>query len=248
MRDSANAAFFTAESLENISEALVREGIQNSLDAACRGESGEREIRVRIAFVPVPNSDATERTEALFSDVNEHFARGLGLPAEQPLINGQTGFLVFEDFGTKGLTGDVAEWRLERAECNPFFSFFRAEGRSAKTGESLGRWGIGKQVFSTASTLHAMFGLTVREDEPRRVLMGSAVVQTHTIRGEDFQPDAWFGLRESLDQLVLPVEDPALIGSFISAFGLIRTTEPGLSIVVPFRRCTCRFTFSTKRH
>ena len=36
MRDSANDAFFTAESLENLSEALVREGIQNSLDAARR--------------------------------------------------------------------------------------------------------------------------------------------------------------------------------------------------------------------
>ena len=34
MRDSANDAFFTAESLENLSEALIREGIQNSLDAA----------------------------------------------------------------------------------------------------------------------------------------------------------------------------------------------------------------------
>ena len=38
MRDSANDAFFTAESLENLSEALVREGIQNSLDAAQRAE------------------------------------------------------------------------------------------------------------------------------------------------------------------------------------------------------------------
>jgi len=233
MRDSANAAFFTAESLENISEALVREGIQNSLDAARRGESGEREVRVRIAFVPVPTPDAIEKTKALFGEVSEHFARGLGLPAEQSLFNGQTGFLVFEDFGTKGLTGDVTEWRLEKAECNPFFSFFRAEGRSAKTGESLGRWGIGKQVFSTASTLHAMFGLTVREDEPTRVLMGSAVVQTHSINGEDFQPDAWFGLRESLDQPVMPVEDPALIESFAKAFGLTRAREPGLSIVVP---------------
>ena len=41
MRDSANDAFFTAESLENLSEALVREAIQNSLDAAQR-DAGRR--------------------------------------------------------------------------------------------------------------------------------------------------------------------------------------------------------------
>ena len=29
MRDSANDAFFTAESLENLSEALIREAVQN---------------------------------------------------------------------------------------------------------------------------------------------------------------------------------------------------------------------------
>jgi hypothetical protein len=36
MRDSGNDAFFTAESLENLSEAVVHEAIQNSLEAAER--------------------------------------------------------------------------------------------------------------------------------------------------------------------------------------------------------------------
>ena len=88
---------------------------------------------------------------------------------------------------------------------NAFFSFFRAEGRSGKSGESLGRWGIGKQVFPTASRLHAMFGVTVRADSPNRVLMGSAVVRNHSVSGKDFQPDAWFGCREKDDDPVQPV-------------------------------------------
>jgi hypothetical protein len=50
MRDSANDAFFTAESLENLSEALIREGIQNSLDAALRAEGHIRQVRVSIRF------------------------------------------------------------------------------------------------------------------------------------------------------------------------------------------------------
>src|SRR5437870_1019365 len=188
MRDSANDAFFTAESLENLSEALVREGIQNSLDAALRDSDGVRQVRVRIRFVSSASAREREYLAGLFGSAHKNFERGLARPQLDTLFKEDCGYLVFEDFGTKGLTGDVDEWRLERAEQNAFFSFFRAEGRSAKTGENLGRWGIGKQVFPTASRLHAIFGLTVRQESPIRVLMGSAVVRTHSIGDTDYQP------------------------------------------------------------
>jgi hypothetical protein len=233
MRDSANDAFFTAESLENLSEALVREGIQNSLDAAQRDESGVRQVQVRIVFQPKASAAARSYLGEQFAPVRENFARGIGIPSIEPLFAADLGYLVFEDFGTRGLTGDVNEHRLDQAEKNAFFSFFRAEGRSAKTGENLGRWGIGKQVFPTASRLHAIFGLTVRADSPNRVLMGSAVVRNHSVAGKDFQPDAWFGCREQDDNPVQPVTSTEFIDSFSNVFGLKRTNEPGFSIVVP---------------
>ncbi|HWX22983.1 MAG TPA: hypothetical protein VN578_24035 [Candidatus Binatia bacterium] len=233
MRDSANDAFFTAESLENLSEALVREGIQNSLDAAQRDHAGVRQVGVRIAFQPKAPPTVRNLLSRHFDPVRENFTRGLDIPTLDPLFGADTGYLVFEDFGTRGLTGDVSEYRLEYAEKNAFFSFFRAEGRSAKTGESLGRWGIGKQVFPAASRLHAMFGLTVRADSPARVLMGSSVVRTHSVDGKDFQPDAWFGCRERDDDPVQPVTTAQFIDSFADAFGLRRGSEAGLSVIVP---------------
>lgn len=232
MRDSANDAFFTAESLENLSEALIREAIQNSLDAAKRDGIGSRQVRVRIAFQPKAAQAAREFLVSQFAPVRENFARGIGIASVDPLLS-DGGYVVIEDFGTRGLTGDVNEYRLEYADKNAFFSFFRAEGRSAKTGESLGRWGIGKQVFPTASRLHAMFGVTVRADAPNRVLMGSAVVRNHSVGGKDFQPDAWFGRRERYDDPVQPVTTAEFIDSFASAFGLHRANQPGLSVVVP---------------
>jgi len=233
VRDSVNDAFFTAESLENLSEALVREGIQNSLDAARRGEAGEREVRVRICFVPNASTEARTYLNTMFEPAKLHFERGVGTIRFENLFSSTCGYLVFEDFGTKGLTGDVNEWRLEQADQNAFFSFFRAEGRSAKTGENLGRWGIGKQVFPTASRLHAMLGLTVRADTPARVLMGSAVVRSHSIESLDYQPDAWFGCRNSPDDQVMPVTDDAFITRFAQTFGLKRENTPGLSVIVP---------------
>lgn len=233
MRDSANDAFFTAESLENISEALVREGIQNALDAAKKGSGGERDVRVRISFVPSADTDARAYLRALFEPAKQHFEKGISGIQLSESFNGNCGYLVFEDFGTKGLSGDISEWRLDRAEENAFFSFFRAEGRSAKSGENLGRWGIGKQVFPTASRLHAMLGLTVRTDSPTKVLMGSAVVRSHSIDSLDFEPDGWFGCRSTSDDLVMPVEDEDFIHHFCRTFGLKRENSPGLSVVVP---------------
>ena len=233
MRDSANDAFFTAESLENLSEAVVREGIQNSLDAAQRGAGNVRQVQVRIRFVPSASPDARGYLAGLFSSAQKNFERGLSQSNLDNLFKEDCGYLVFEDFGTRGLAGDVEEWRLERAEQNAFFSFFRAEGRSAKTGESLGRWGIGKQVFPTASRLHAMLGLTVRSDSPTCVLMGSAVVRTHSIQGQDFQPDAWFGCRDVAENPVSPVTESEFIETFIRTLGLTRGNAPGLSVVIP---------------
>lgn len=198
MRDPKNDAFFTAESLENVSEALVREGIQNALDAPQRGADGVRQITVSIRFVPKAPAQVRQFLSGHFDSARQNFEHGLTHPNLHALFGEDCGHLVFEDFGTRGLTGDVKEWRLERAEQNAFFRFFRAEGWSAKTGESIGRHGVGKQVFLTASRLHALFGLTVRADNPARVLMGSAVVRNHSIGEQDFQPDAWFGCRETV--------------------------------------------------
>ncbi|MGA3266794.1 MAG: hypothetical protein ABSE16_08225, partial [Verrucomicrobiota bacterium] len=233
MRDSANDAFFTAESLENLSEALVREAIQNSLDAAQRDTANVRQVRVRIHFEPKAKPEVRSYLAGLFASVRRNFERGLEQQSLDDIFGDGCGFIVIEDFGTKGLTGDVEEYRLEQAEQNAFFSFFRAEGRSPKTGESLGRWGIGKQVFPTASRLHAMLGVTVRQESPARVLMGSAVVRNHSVDGQDFQPDAWFGHREISEKPVLPIGDAQFIDEFIARLGLERGNEAGLSVVVP---------------
>ncbi len=232
-RDPNNDAFFTAESLDNLSEALVREGIQNSLDAAKRTTGEVRQVRVRIRYEQSASTEARSYMAKMFGSAQLHFERGLSLPSLDRLFGKDCGYLLFEDFGTKGLTGDIEECRLERATQNAFFSFFRAEGLSSKSLGSLGRWGIGKQVFPTSSRLHGMLGLTVRDEAPNRVLMGSAVVRTHSIDGHDFQPDAWFGNRDAIDKPVSPVTDEKFIDAFIKTFGLNRGAEPGLSIVVP---------------
>src|SRR5204863_10192074 len=99
MRDSANDAFFTAESIENLSEGLVREGIQNSLDAAAREQGSVRQVKVRIAFQPRARPEVHEFLSKQFASVRENFAGGLGVTDIERLFAPDTGYLVFEDFG-----------------------------------------------------------------------------------------------------------------------------------------------------
>ncbi len=234
MRDPENEAFFTAEGLENLSEALVREGIQNSLDAS-DAANGQRNVRVRIRFIRHCSNGVSDYLHSAFLPVLDNYSKGLVVQKKTIKDNlGEQGMsLVFEDFGTKGLTGDVNEVRIEPSLKNAFFSFFRAEGRSGKDGDRIGRWGIGKQVFPTSSQLHSIFGVTVRKENPEKVLMGSAVVRSHCVGNQDYQPDAWFGIRSDEQSAVMPLENHGGVEEFCRVFGLERGMQPGLSIVIP---------------
>lgn len=140
-------------------------------------------------------------------------------------------FLVFEDFGTHGLNGDVQRSEEERG--NLFFYFFRAEGRSEKLNEKRGRWGVGKHVFPSASQINSIFGLTVRSDDGGRYLMGRSVLKCHTVDNQHFMPDGYFGLADE-DGFVVPTNDSAVMDDFCSTFKVTRQKETGLSIVMPW--------------
>src|SRR5436190_2438197 len=90
MRDSANDAFFTAESLENLSEALVREGIQNSLDAAERAAVIQRAVVRRQSgelFAVEPGHAARGRyPERAVLRVVPEFANALSSHPERQLF------------------------------------------------------------------------------------------------------------------------------------------------------------------
>ena len=232
-RESIHGEFFATDAISNPGEALVREGIQNSLDARRDGEK----VIVRIR---VSGTDAAVTRDAVapfLEGLNEHLqAPGNGL-REIPADRDDCPVLVLEDFGTTGLIGDPAEWKPASGSRNHFYHFFRSEGRSDKGEKDIGRWGVGKQVFPRASRINSVFGLTVRSDDRKKLLMGMAVLKSHDVDGTRYAPDGWLGRSPSenvTDDLILPIEDTAFIDSFSKAFDLQRGNDPGLTIVVPW--------------
>ena len=125
------------------------------------------------------------------------------------------------------------QWRHTPGQKNCFYYFFRTEGRSGKGEEDRGRWGIGKYVFPRSSRINAFIAVTVRDDDRKRLLMGQAVLKSHTIGKKYFTPDGDYG-RPNGDGLVLPVGERKFIEEFSEDFKLKRGNESGLSVVVPW--------------
>lgn len=234
-RDPISGEFFSTEAIRDSAEALVREGIQNSLDA--RAQAGGR-VRVRL-FLSGDAGASAASIAPLLGGLGAHLmARGNGLREDQrPDLTRACRFLVFEDFGTKGLCGDPLQWHHVDDVSNAFFAFFRAEGESDKSAsDRRGRWGVGKFVFPRASSASTFFGLTVQADSGRTLLMGRTVLKSHQVGQTYFVPDGYFGREEPLPEgpIIAPVENDNMLTTFREVFRLKRGTLPGLSLVVPW--------------
>lgn len=230
IRNPIQGEFFATDAIAGPAQALIRESIQNSLDAA----SGAGPVQMRIYLATGDDALPSERIAALFKGAWPHYtAPGNGL-RDPPNERVPCPYLVIEDFATRGLTGDPAQSE-PYATPNPFFLFFRAEGLSAKDGIQLGRWGIGKFVFPRSSQISTHFGVTVRHDDKRRLMLGAATLKAHRIAGvtDIYSPDGLYGV-EADDGFVMPIDDATEIDGFCELFGLQRGSKPGLSVVVPF--------------
>ena len=236
--DPIEAEFFSTEALGSLSDALVRESIQNSLDARRPGEV----VRMRIH---VPAADALlrdTRRDRYLTALEPHLrASQSGLNAAMlPAVDEPLSFLILEDFGTRGLQGDPeqsedadsADTEQQNGLRNDFFYFWRNVGRSRKNASDLGRWGLGKTVFQAASRINAFFALTVRANDRRRLLLGQSVLKVHKIDGQRFYPYGYFGGFKQ--DFALPIESPDILAAFERDFGIARGSRPGTSIVLPY--------------
>jgi len=236
--ENSNAEHFRTMDMEDKAQSFVRESFQNSIDGAI---SSDATVRLRIYLSgkskALPVAVAGKYMDSLFDHLD---ACSTEIKVDvDSLRTTPCQFLVFEDFGTTGLTGDEAVWNLgdPATKNNHFFHFFRTVGRSGKVGEKLGRWGIGKFVFLMASEARALFGYTVRASEggkTDRLLMGSSTLRFHQIGEASYVNEGWFAEEMPPQSLAMPIADDSLLDEFVQDWNISRTSETGLSIVVPF--------------
>lgn len=202
-----------------LAEALVRETIQNSTDA---GISGAGPVRVRFALAEPSSAESRDYFSSLLSGLAPHLEA-----CRIPPPNGSQRFLVIEDFSTTGLLGSI-----EHKDDGQFCGFWRRFGRSNKKGADGGRWGLGKLVFSSSSSIKTLVGLTRRADSPHACLIGQAILKNHRI--DDVEMDSVGFWCQPSGKKGLPSIDGTDCETFARIAQLERTDQTGLSLVIPY--------------
>jgi len=228
-REATQGEFFAADTELR---AFVREAIQNSLDAKRRDTKGP--VAVRIFLSGEKHALNPDRVKPYFRNGWAHFTSEKSGLRDVPAKDESVRYLVYEDSGTTGLTGDVSQYHEVPDARNPFYYFFRAEGQSNKSDADRGRWGLGKFVFPRSSRIRSFFAVTVRQDDGQRLLVGQAILRSHQVRDKNYTPDGWFGRKAGSNGVQLPIDDAQFIDQFESDFCLERNGETGTSVVVPF--------------
>ena len=233
--------FFTAAA--DLPERLVREALQNSLDA----RRGSETVRVSFTFSgddgALPIAAATRYLDGLEphiqADTDADAAEQEAIARARGCLSKAMTWLTIEDFGTTGLAGDIRA-NDPKETSNHFWGFFRSIGISPKNQDAGGSWGLGKWVFPDASVINAYLGATRRSDEDRVLLMGMAALKTHSVDGVKHPPYGQFAVADNHaddEWLPLPLDsdsDPDFVLQALTDFGLERLDHPGLSVVVPY--------------
>lgn len=235
-RNSTADAFFDSDTVSDPGKALVREGIQNSLDA--NQIRPDKPAFVRVSLINQDTAPSWADVEKYFGTAWPHYTtEQSGLhPGEIPDHQEKCTALVFEDIDTTGLVGDTEAWREpEEGDRNDFFNFFRAEALTHKSPGDRGSRGVGKATFIQASRVNTLFGLTIRHNDRDRLLMGRSVLRSHRLKCEYHHGDGYFGIPSAMNKgLVSPIDDSSFIDDFIRSFRLERREESGLSVVIPW--------------
>jgi hypothetical protein len=231
-RDPLGAEFFNNEELLSDASSLVREAIQNSLDA-----KASKDEPVRVRFQIGVQGDP-EFVEKIFSGLEPHTEQVFG--SDRGKIWPNCRYLVYEDFNTEGLKGDtrfvsVPPGSNEKDHSYTFFVHY--EGKGSKSEGSRGKWGVGKVVFPMISATNSFFAYSIRSEKYApcgnvNPFIGMTVLKFHNLGSIEHQPDGWFSnwKDETTPLPIGGVEASTLAGQW----SVSRKDETGLSIVIPY--------------
>lgn len=234
--DPTHDEFFTTQDVGGLNNALVRETIQNTLDARDPNVTGP--VYVRFSFKEITDCETVAQ---YFNGLKPHLDACQNGIFQSTDLKRKFKFLTIEDYGTIGLEGDPEEFQLNlnSGAKHNFFYFWRNVGRSEKKEGDRGRWGLGKAVFPVVSNIRSFMGFTIRKSDKKAYLMGHSLLKNHTLPDQiSYQPYGHYGCynHPRYPHLALPLNNKEEIKAFSEVFSIFRTDEPGLSIVIPYLR------------
>ena len=234
--ESQHANFFTNTDVLTGQSILIRESIQNAIDARDK-LNGYTMARVRFYVGTVPASIGKKYFE-------DQYSRIVKCLKNVPSLEEECRFIAIEDFNTTGLAGSVRNDLPDGdSRIGSFFYFTWATGKSNKSAGTRGKNGVGKIVFPKTSRIKSFLVLSSRDNaslpsEPKTVLFGTSILKTHELNGVKWLPEShWMRIDNSqLEPMHVPTDDAESITEFIQDWKLVRKNDQkGTSIVIPYR-------------
>lgn len=211
--------------------ALVREAVQNSLDAVLDPTKPVR-VRLSLASFPWETLEPFLRTGQAGETVDNHLSSNdLGKFAAS-FAGKELRCLIIEDEGTKGLIGETDKSNAHSG--SNFVGFWWNDGISGKGKGSSGSHGVGKTTLTRISEMSLFLAVTKRSDDQKRYLLGFANLPYHRVNGSSYLGYGRFGqsVHEGGNEKFMPIEESTDVERFLSEFSLKRD-ESGLSVFIP---------------
>jgi hypothetical protein len=219
--------FFTNTDVLTSQSVLVRESIQNAIDA--KSSKSSEPVKVTFRLGKAPKNIATK----YFGDLYPRFKSAV-VEADIDFDNQTCSFLAIEDYRTTGLTGPALSEKPSGNRTS-FWFFAWATGTSNKNAGTRGKNGVGKIVFPRSSDLKTQLVFSVRDEQKEGFLVfGNALLKFHDFKDQRWHPECRWMEVDSKGNHV-PFQDEKTAQEFVSDWGLSRSTlDSGTSIVIPF--------------
>ena len=214
-------------------DLIVREGLQNSLDAA---RADTKSVRANFII----GSCQRSKVDKIFT--------GITGALREAILGENMDFLALQDFGTTGLTGPLKEEEYTDGSDRGNLRKLIYEICQAQTGaDKGGSWGLGKTVFFRAGIGIVMYYSRIKKDNGYEERMAATLIENekddHSLlcraklkKGKLFAGVAWWGQKDAAETDTWPLTDIEEIHAILDTFGISPYTEEetGTTVIVPY--------------
>jgi len=213
-----------------ILDLLVREAVQNSLDAGI-GVEGHNSVFVDIGIKDINVPNFVKHLDGIKNRLNEKFG---GLPQKAIYI---------EDANTTGLTGSLDFKRLPNSN---IFKLIYGISMAQETPGAGGSWGLGKTVyFRVGIGLVVYYSHVINEDGMYEHRLAVTLVENEKLSDTIIPKSgkkipngiAWWGQRAAPDSdETIPITNETVIHEILHSLSIVPFEEKqiGTKIIIPF--------------
>lgn len=207
-------------------DLIIRESLQNSLDAQLRSEK-ETVVDINI------NKFESENLANYFEGIDKTLLNKY--PGEQIL-------LAISDKKTKGLTGDFKTNDIEKLENSNFHKLIFGLGKNQEEEGAGGSWGLGKTSYSLIGSGIVIYYTKIKlEDNTFEERLIAALIENPKDNKRRLLPKgergiAWWGRYYKDDsETIYPITDTEEIERILGVLGLKRyEQDTGTTVIIPY--------------